>query len=368
MARRERDSFKRSPFRFERLRKRLLKWYDENKRDLPWRGSRDPYAIWVSEIMLQQTRVAVVVERYQSFLKRFPSLMSLALAKEEEVLALWSGLGYYRRARMLHKAAQYVAQNYYGSLPRKSDELRELPGIGEYTAAAISSIAHGEAVAVVDGNVERVLCRLEGWEEGANLRRKVGELAARMVDAERPGDFNQAMMELGAVVCLPRSPRCTKCPLTGDCSTRGEHKTEKRTPMKSVEIAHALSVRSSARKTAHDRGGREVLLERRPATVSVMPGMWELPQMNEAEVPREELRMTVRHAIMQINYYVRIRTVFEDDVERLTLTHGERRWVPLVEAAEMALTGLARKVLTRAHLLPTAPLDIIARTQDADIV
>src|SRR5271157_2224121 len=119
MAKRERDSFKQSTFKIDRLRKRLLRWYDENKRDLPWRGSRDPYAIWVSEIMLQQTRVTVVVERYQAFLKRFPSLMSLALATEEEVLALWSGLGYYRRARMLHKAAQYVAQNYFGSLPRK---------------------------------------------------------------------------------------------------------------------------------------------------------------------------------------------------------------------------------------------------------
>lgn len=363
MAKRERDSFK-----LDRLGRRLLKWYDENKRDLPWRGSHDPYAIWVSEIMLQQTRVAVVVERYQAFLKRFPSLMSLALAMEEEVLAQWSGLGYYRRARMLHKAAQYVAQNYYGSLPRKSEELRELPGIGEYTAAAIASIAHGEPVAVVDGNVERVMCRLAGWEESTKLRGKVSELAARLVDAERPGDFNQAMMELGAVLCLPRSPRCTECPLHADCSTRGEHKTQKRAPMKSVEIAHALAVRSSEKKTAHDRGGREVLLEQRAATVGVMPGMWELPLLSEAVVPPEELRMTVRHAIMQINYYVRIRTVFEDDVARLTVAHGERRWVPLDEAAEMALTGLARKVLSRAHLLPTAPLDMIAPGRDADIV
>lgn len=368
MARREQDLFKRSPFKFDRLRKRLLKWYDENKRDLPWRASHDPYAIWVSEIMLQQTRVTVVVDRYQAFLKRFPSLVSLALANEEEVLALWSGLGYYRRARMLHKAAQYVAQNYYGSLPSKAEELRELPGIGEYTAAAIASIAHGEAVAVVDGNVERVLSRLARWDESANLRRKVGELAARLVDAERPGDFNQAMMELGAVVCLPRSPHCNECPLSADCSTRGEHKTQKRAPMKSVEIAHALSVRSSPKKTAHDRGGREVLLEQRPATVSVMPGLWELPQLNEAEVPPEELRMTVRHAIMQTNYYVRIRTVFEDDVEKLTVAHGKRRWVSLVEARGMALTGLARKVLSRAHLLQTVPLDIIAPARDGDII
>jgi A/G-specific adenine glycosylase len=363
MARSERNSFK-----INRLRKRLLKWYDENKRDLPWRGSSDPYTIWVSEIMLQQTRVAVVVERYQAFLKRFPSLISLALAREDEVLALWSGLGYYRRARMLHKAAQYVAQNFHGSLPSKAEELRELPGIGEYTAAAIASIAHGERVGVVDGNVERVLCRLAGWDEGAKPRRKVSELASRMVDPARPGDFNQAMMELGAVVCVPRSPRCTACPLTPECNTRGEHQTQQRAPMKSMEIAHALSVRTAEKKPVHDRGGREVLLEQRPATVSVMPGMWELPQLNDAEVPPEELRMTVRHAIMQINYYVRIRTVFEDDVARLTKTQGERQWVALAEAALMPLTGLARKVLARAHLLPTAPLDMIASAGDGEIV
>lgn len=368
MARRERDPLRQSSFRIERLRKRLLAWYDKNKRDLPWRASRDPYAIWVSEIMLQQTRVAVVVERYQAFLKRFPSLMSLALASEEEVLALWSGLGYYRRARMLHKTAQFVAQNYYGSLPRKAEELKELPGIGEYTAAAIASIAHGEPVAVVDGNVERVLCRLAGWDESAKLRKKVGELAARLVDPERPGDSNQATMELGAVVCLPRSPRCSECPLKIDCNTRGEHKTQKRAPMKSVEIAHALSVRSSMKKRAHDRGGREVLLEQRPATVSVMPGMWELPQLNDATVPPAELRMTVRHAIMQTNYYVRIRIVFEDDVARLTVAHGKRQWVALGDASAMALTGLARKVLTRAHLLPTAPLDIITPAHDEDLI
>src|SRR5580658_4648585 len=193
----KRDLPKLTSLKIERMRRRLLKWYDASKRDLPWRASRDPYAIWVSEIMLQQTRVAVVVERYQAFLKRFPTLLSLALATEEEVLALWSGLGYYRRARMLHKAAQFVANHHHGNLPESSVELRTLPGIGAYTAAAIASIAHGEAVAVVDGNVERVLCRLEGWETGSRAggaahKRRVEALAARLVDPAQPGDFNQA--------------------------------------------------------------------------------------------------------------------------------------------------------------------------------
>jgi A/G-specific adenine glycosylase len=360
------------PTKVAALRRRLLEWYARNRRVLPWRQSADPYAIWVSEIMLQQTRVAVVVERYQLFMKRFPTLVSLALASEQKVLALWSGLGYYGRARMLHKTAQFVAAHFGGNLPACAEQLRILPGIGAYTAAAIASIAHGERVAVVDGNVERVLCRVAGWEAGsrkgggAALRRKIEDLAGRLLDPGRPGDFNQAVMELGATVCAPRNPQCLVCPIAADCKTRGEHKTPRRAPMMSRAVAYALSVRIGQardnRLSVNTRGPstREVLLEQRPAELTVMPGMWELPTLLDLAVPAEELRMTLRHAIMQVNYYVRIRTVFEGDVEVMTATGGERRWVPLREAAGMALTGLTRKVLTRAHLLPSAPLDAIA--------
>ena len=343
------------PRKIGSLRRRLLSWYAGNKRDLPWRKSRDPYAIWVSEIMLQQTRVAVVVERYRTFLERFPSLVSLALASEDDVLALWSGLGYYRRARLLLKAAQFVAGQHRGSLPATAAELRTLPGIGAYTAAAISSIAHGEAVPVVDGNVERVLCRLEGWEGGGSkitgdLKRKIDATAERLLDRGRAGDFNQAMMELGAVVCVPRSPRCEMCPLARFCKTRGEHKTSPRAPMLSREVAHALvlRIRNHARL---ERGlaSREVLLERRSAEQTVMPGLWELPALLEAAVPEPELHMTLRHAIMKVNYYVRIRDVVADDLERLTVCGGERRWVALEDAPDLALTGLTRKVLQRAR-------------------
>jgi A/G-specific adenine glycosylase len=343
-----------------RLRRSLLGWYDRCRRDLPWRNSSDPYAIWVSEVMLQQTRVAVVMERYKAFLARFPSVVSLALAPEQDVLALWSGLGYYRRARMLHKAAQFVAHHHQGTLPASADELRLLPGIGAYTAAAIASIAYGEPVAVVDGNVERVLCRMAGWEAGSRaggaiLKRKIGELASEFVDPERPGDFNQALMELGATVCLPRNPQCLVCPLCSDCKTRGEHKRPPRAPMLSREVAYALTVRSSGKSgNARAASAREVLLEQRPASASVMPEMWELPKLRESAVPDKELRMTVRHAIMQVNYYVRIRTVFEDDVDALTAGGGKREWVPLSDAAGMALTGLARKVLAHTRMLPPA--------------
>jgi A/G-specific adenine glycosylase len=258
---------------------------------------------------------------------------------------------------MLHKAAQIVADQHQGNLPLTAAELRQLPGIGSYTAAAIASIAHGEPVAVVDGNVERVICRLQGWEAdgrtgGAAHKRRIEAMAAQLVDPARPGDFNQAMMELGATVCLPRNPQCLICPLARGCKTQGEHKTLPRPPMKSREVGYALSVRTGRQPGLSNR---EVLLEQRPEALTVMPGLWELPALKESAVPADELRLSVRHSIMQVNYYVRIRTVFEDDEKQLTIAGGSRRWVPLHEAQDMALTGLARKVLTRAHLLSPRP-------------
>jgi len=329
-----------------RLRAQLLAWYDASRRDLPWRRTADPYSIWVSEIMLQQTRVAAVMERYTAFLEHFPTLHDLARASEPEVLALWSGLGYYRRARMLHRAAQFVAANLDGKLPARSGELRKLPGIGAYTAAAIASIAHGERIAVVDGNVERVLCRLAGLDASATkparLRREIDVFANTLVHAKRPGDFNQAMMELGATVCLPRNPQCLVCPIAAHCSTRGEHPTAPRPRMQSRSIAHALCIHEG-------RSGGKVLLEQRAATETVMPGMWELPLLAHTEVPADRLRMTVRHAIMQVNYSVRIQTMSEDELP--AAGRRRRRWIALRELSSMPLTGLARKVLTRAHLL-----------------
>ena len=345
------------------MRKALLGWYEGGRRDLPWRRSRDPFAIWVSEIMLQQTRVTVVVERYQAFMARFPTLGALARASEQDVLALWSGLGYYRRARMLHKAAQVIVADRGGVMPETAAELRSLPGIGGYTSAAIASIAHGEPVAVVDGNVERVLCRLAGWDASGgkgstDLRNRIEAMAGRLLDPERPGDFNQAVMELGATVCLPRNPQCLVCPVSASCKTRGEHKTAARPRIATREVAHALCVR-----TPPDAGGsdgsadREVLLEQRPAPASVMPGLWELPALRDGAGEADDVRMTLRHAIMQVNYIVRIHDVGEEDVTARTVAGGDRRWVSLPEAGTMALTGLARKVLRRAHLLPLSNPD-----------
>ena len=338
-----------SPDNLARMRQELLDWYDRSKRDLPWRRTLDPYGIWVSEIMLQQTRVAVVIERWKAFLERFPTVLELAKADEQDVLALWSGLGYYRRARMLHKAAQTIVAEHGGKMPATADELRKLPGIGSYTGAAIASIAFGEAAAVVDGNVERVLSRIRGWESHdavgeAAVRRKVEEFAAGLVDQRRAGDFNQAIMELGATVCTPRNPQCLMCPWKKECRTLGEHKTPKRAPMTSREVACALVVREGD-------AGTEILLEQRAATNSVMPGMWELPAIVVDARAGWEERLTVRHAIMQVNYVVRVYTVSPESLAGIEDAGGERSWVPLTGAAAMALTGLARKVLARTGLL-----------------
>lgn len=334
------------------LRQKLLAWYEANRRDLPWRHTSDPYAIWVSEIMLQQTRVAAVVDRFQKFVSRFPTVASLARAQEKDVLTLWSGLGYYRRARRMHQAAQIVAAHDRGGMPASAAELRKLPGIGPYTAAAIASIAFGEPVAVVDGNVERVICRLLRYnmQAGATaLKRRIETFAAQLLDPRRPGDFNQALMELGATVCLPRGPRCAQCPLHQDCLTRGEHKTRPRPPMHSREIANALVLRLGPPAGKRRARSREVLLEQRPASRSVMPGMWQLPELRDSTVPAGDLRMTLRHSIMQINYTVHVRDVSGSEASVPMVRGGKRRWVLLSNTAAMPLTGLTRKILARVR-------------------
>lgn len=332
------------------LRGKLVAWYAANRRDLPWRRTSDPYAIWVSEMMLQQTRVAAVVDRFQEFIARFPDVTSLARAPERDVLAIWSGLGYYRRARMMHQAAQFIAAREHAGLPASSAELRKLPGIGPYTAAAIASIAFGEPVAVVDGNVERVLCRLLrcSTEIGAAaLKRRIDSFAAQLLDSRHPGDFNQALMELGATVCLPRNPRCAECPLHQECLTRGEHKVRPRPPMQSREVSHALVLRLLAKPGKRRKQSREVLLEQRPASLSVMPGLWQLPELRNSAESKCDLRLTVRHSIMQINYTVHVRDVPGSEVTALTVRGGKRRWIPLQTTSAMPLTGLTRKILVR---------------------
>ena len=319
------------------MRAALLTWYRAHKRDLPWRATRDPYRIWVSEIMLQQTRVAAVLEHYRLFLAAFPTAQALAAASEAEVLALWSGLGYYRRARMLHRAAKMVVEEWAGAMPRSAEGLRALPGIGAYTAAAVASIAFGEPVAVVDGNVERVLARVAGWSAAeAGFATRVGTFAGTLVDPERAGDFNQGMMELGATVCLPRRPLCLGCPWQRWCRTRGEHPMPARRAQQRQHSARVVWLRGVGAK-------KQVRLVQRAADASLMAGMWELPgciPSSEAKAG-ESPEFTVRHAITVTNHVV-------DVYVRSGVPRGlEGEWVPVSALSERALTGLTRKVLRR---------------------
>jgi len=202
------------------LRLALLRWYDGQARDLPWRRTRDPYAIWVSEVMLQQTQVSVVLPYWRTFLARFPDVAALARSDLDEVLAAWRGLGYYARARNLHRAAQAVVERHAGRLPDDVEALRALPGFGRYTVGAVASIAFGRSVPLVDGNVARVLARLFGVEGSAGdavREKQLWALAETLVEGERPGDWNQALMELGATVCRPEQPTCLLCPLRSCC-------------------------------------------------------------------------------------------------------------------------------------------------------
>ncbi len=313
-----------------RFQHRLLEWFDRHKRDLPWRRDRDPYRVWLSEIMLQQTRVAAVIDHYERFLRRFPNIEKLASAREATVLAAWSGLGYYRRARMLHAAAKNIVKKHGGKLPGRAEDLRALPGIGRYTASAIASIAFDEPVAVVDGNVERVLQRVHGKNlAGENLWRAAEELLSR----QRPGDFNQAMMELGATVCLPRQPQCLLCPVSDLCATRGElDKPGKGTRQTKREIHYALACRNVS-----------IFLVQRPKTATLMPGMWELPETVGAN-GADAAWLTLRHSITVTDYLVR--------VLRSPAPKGlEGRWVRKSRLATLPLTGLARKILRAAKIV-----------------
>ncbi|MGA8530477.1 MAG: A/G-specific adenine glycosylase [Acidobacteriaceae bacterium] len=329
------------------FRERLLAWFDAHARDLPWRQTLDPYAIWVSETMLQQTRVSVVVEYYTRFLTRFPTLESLAQADDTEVLTQWSGLGYYRRARALHEAAKAVVAEHGGAIPRNAAALTRLPGVGIYTAAAVASIAFGEAVPAVDGNVERVLTRYFGHEPVPGVARS-GQLrraAEDLVDRQRPGDFNQAMMELGATVCLPRSPQCLVCPVREGCATRGEHAAPRTKKMLSQKTALALVQRRQWPRA-------EVLLEQRPADASQMPGMWELPLLKEGQESESMQLLTVRHSITNTNYYVTVYGLTVNEQKLLARSTGDRAWVPVLDLNDQPLTGLTRKILKRLKVLP----------------
>ena len=276
-----------------RTRKRLLDWYRANKRAMPWRETRDPYAIWISEAMLQQTRVETVIPYWERFLRRFPDVHALATADPDEVLGAWAGLGYYSRARNLQAAARVIDQKHGGKLPDDAETLQTLPGIGRYTAGAVASIAFDRPEPVLDGNVKRVLARLLGIRADIGQPATVERLwqeAGALAHGPHPGDLNQALMELGATVCTPRAPRCARCPVSQSCDARAKGDAEslpikaRKKPARAVEAVAALVVR---------RG--KALVVRRPSR-GLLGGLWDLPgdDLVTGETPRAGLTRALR--------------------------------------------------------------------------
>ncbi len=252
----------------------LLDWYVENARELPWRSHITPYRTWISEIMLQQTQVETVMPYFTSWMERFPDIETLASADEQDVLAQWEGLGYYSRARNLHRAAKHVRDTYQGQLPETADELQKLPGIGPYTAAAIASIAFGQDLAAVDGNIRRVMARLFDVTEPARSplgERQLRELAQAHLPPGRAGDYNQALMDLGALICKPQKPHCDLCPIATVCRARKLGVQEERP----VKLPRKKTPHLTVTAAVIQRDGR-VLIDQRPSE-GLLGGMWEFP-------------------------------------------------------------------------------------------
>ncbi len=337
------------------IRQKLLKWYDLHKRSLPWRKTLDPYRIWVSEIMLQQTRVQAVVPFYERFLRLFPDVQALAAADEQRLLACWSGLGYYSRARNLQKAAQMIVRECGGSFPTDLQAVLRLPGVGEYTAAAVLSIACGVPLPVLDGNVARVLARLYALPDdpqtarGKQVRR---HLADALLSRRRPGDCNQAFMELGATLCLPRQPRCQQCPLRSHCLAFRRNQVERYPAVrrKSKPVARRFTT-----ALALDPAGR-VLLVRRARTAKWMGGFWELPLWEENSrknspahrktEPRDGIRLGsllghVQHTITSNKLHV---AVYAARMDRRVVEPRER-WVSPRQMSRLPVTTITRKAL-----------------------
>ena len=321
-----------------RLSSRLLSWYHKNKRTLPWRGSSDPYEVWVSEIMLQQTRVETVIPYFEKWMRLFPNIRALADASEHDVLNAWEGLGYYSRARNLHRAAKIVADQYNGILPRDLDALRKLPGIGRYTLGAITSIAFGMDVPALDGNIRRVYARLFDISEPADST--VGEkILWQLAEAHLPkghaGDYNQALMDLGATICLPKNPRCLICPLMMICKARINGTQNQRPlmkPKKDVpQYLHAAAVIVGQVGNLRNK----VLLAQRPSK-GLLAGMWEFPNGRVNGNPAKELARALK-----TGYNLDLRAKRNKDL-LATVQHAYTHFKVTVHAFQCELASMPR--------------------------
>ncbi len=381
----------------------LMYWFDTHKRDLPWRteSPRDPYKVWVSEIMLQQTRVEAVKAYYTNWMEHFPDIPSLAAAEEDEVVRQWQGLGYYSRARNLHTAVREVMETYGGKIPETREEIQKLKGIGDYTAGAILSMAYGKRETAVDGNVLRVFARIYNIEENilsAKEKKKITELVKARQDAERPGDFNEALMDLGATVCIPGQPRCEACPLADVCLAKKTGKeteiplriTKKEVPVEPVTVFVVKRKQEEPVQHPGDkRRGKEgvpagaatlYLLHKRPAK-GLLAGMWEFPncvgegergkealtaelsaigvRAEEVSGPVKQIRHVFSHKIWNMNIYeAEAAGTHEKESSpeagcALTKSAAELkavlpsgwRWVPVTELADYNLAGPHNRIL-----------------------
>jgi A/G-specific adenine glycosylase len=345
----------------ETIRTKIAEWYADNHRLLPWRDTRDPYLIWVSEVMLQQTQVATVIPYYASFVELFPYVETLAQSDMQDVLKAWEGMGYYARARNLHRAAIEVCERHGGRIPDDPLQFRALPGVGDYICAAVQSIAFGAPMAVVDGNVKRVLARLSGIETPANRTSGGGvfrEAAQRLLDTADPGTFNQAVMELGALVCKPMSPSCDYCPLGDHCLAKRESRQrdlpvrEKRAPRPTQHVAVGVV----------ENDGRVLITLRKPK--GLLGGLWEFPggKVAEGESAREAcereiveetgLSVEVGDQVARVSHgYTHLKV--ELDVFRCRYRGGEvvldgpvdYRWIRLDEIGDYPIPKASHKIL-----------------------
>lgn len=330
------------------IRRQLLRWYASHRRDLPWRRTLDPYRIWISEVMLQQTRAQTVIPYYENFLRQFPDVHALAAAPEDEVLACWSGLGYYSRARNLLKAAGAIVHEHGGQFPRDPQMAQSLPGVGRYTAGAVLSIAYGVPMPVLDGNVARVLARLCAMPlsiRNAPGKAEVWERSGALLSRRRPGEFNQALMELGATVCLPRQPLCSSCPIRRDCKAHASGQVEKFPVLarKASPVRHSLMT-----AIVRDRAGRLMLVQR-PPTARWLRGFWELPLWKKDPLKPAPDGIFLREKLGDIHHTITTNHL-EVEVFAATLrgrsTPPGARWIARADLHRQPVTALTRKALS----------------------